>query len=76
MQRLLSQAVWDADGVRDDPRCYALEQLGQESAILVIDESSFPKRGRKSAGVGMQYCGTTGEARELSGGGLSLLCDG
>src|SRR5437899_10928566 len=34
MQRLLSQAVWDADLVRDDLREYVLEQLGQESAIL------------------------------------------
>jgi SRSO17 transposase len=42
MQRLLSSAVWDTDGVRDDLRSYVLEQLGQESAILVIDETSFP----------------------------------
>ena len=55
MQRLLSQAVWDSDGVRDDLRAYVLEQLGTESAILVIDESGFPKRGHKSAGVAMQY---------------------
>src|SRR6266849_1875442 len=34
MQRLLSQAVWDTDGVRDDLRSYALELLGQEDAIL------------------------------------------
>jgi SRSO17 transposase len=33
MQRLLSQAVWDTDGVRDEVRSYVLEQLGQESAI-------------------------------------------
>ncbi len=33
MQRLLSQAVWDTNGVRDDLRAYALEQLGTESAI-------------------------------------------
>jgi len=37
MQRLLSQAVWDTNGVRDDLRAYALEQLGTESAILVIE---------------------------------------
>src|SRR5215831_14409646 len=47
MQRLLSCAAWDTDGVRDDLRAYALEQLGQQSAILVIDETSFPKRGKK-----------------------------
>jgi SRSO17 transposase len=68
MQRLLSQAVWDADLVRDDLREYALEQLGQESAILVIDESSFPKRGKKSAGVKVQYCGTSGHVENCQVG--------
>lgn len=76
MQRLLSQAVWDANLVRDDLREYVLEQLGQEAAILVIDESSFPKRGKKSAGVQVQYCGTTGKARELSSRRLSGLRHG
>jgi SRSO17 transposase len=68
MQRLLSQAVWDTDGVRDEVRSYALEQLGNESAILVIDESGFPKRGHKSAGVGMQYCGVTGQVENCQVG--------
>lgn len=60
MQRLLASAVWDADGVRDDLRSYVLEQLGKQDAIVVIDETSFPKRGKKSVGVQVQYCGTTG----------------
>ena len=68
MQRLLSNAVWDTDGVRDDLRKFALEQLGQESAILVIDETSFPKRGKHSAGVGVQYCGTTGQVENCQVG--------
>ena len=68
MQRLLSSAVWDTGGVRDDVRSYVLEQLGQESAILVIDESGFPKRGTKSAGVGLQYCGTTGQVENCQVG--------
>jgi SRSO17 transposase len=68
MQRLLSSAVWDTHGVRDDVRGYVLGQLGQESAILVIDESGFPKRGTKSAGVGLQYCGTTGQVENCQVG--------
>ncbi len=60
MQRLLSQAVWDADLVRDDLRTYVYEHLGEKGAILVIDETSFPKEGEKSRGVQVQYCGTTG----------------
>src|SRR5213083_2503916 len=38
MQRLLASAVWDTDGVRDDLRTYALEHLGNQSAIVVLDE--------------------------------------
>jgi SRSO17 transposase len=68
MQRLLSQAVWDADLVRDDLRAYALEQLGTDDAILALDETSFPKAGNKSAGVGKQYCGTTGQVENCQVG--------
>ena len=60
MQRLLNSAVWDADLVRDDLRAYILERLGDPHAVLVIDETSFRKRGKKSAGVARQHCGTTG----------------
>jgi len=68
MQRLLSQAVWDADLVRDELRAYALERLGTHDAILAIDETSFPKAGKKSAGVGKQYCGTTGQVQNCQVG--------
>ena len=61
MQRLLNSAVWDADLVRDDLRAYILEHLGDPHAVLVIDETSFRKRGKKSAGVATQHCGTTGQ---------------
>ena len=68
MQRLLSSAVWDVDLVRDDLRAYVLEQLGQEDAIVVIDETSFPKRGCMSAGVQEQYCGTSGQVENCQVG--------
>ena len=68
MQRLLSQAVWDVDGVRDDVRTYALEHLGRQGPIVVIDETSFPKRGKHSAGIQMQYCGTTGQVENCQVG--------
>jgi SRSO17 transposase len=63
MQRLLSAAVWDDALVREDLRDYVYEHLGHPGAILVIDESSFPKKGKKSAGVAVQYCGTTGQVQ-------------
>ena len=68
MQRLLSSAVWDTDGVRDDLRTYVLAHLETEKAVMVIDETSFPKRGTHSAGVSWQYCGTTGQVENCQVG--------
>src|ERR1700687_6090576 len=59
MQRLLSNAVWNEDLVRDEVRNYVLAHLGDPHAIAAIDETSFPKQGDQSAGVAQQYCGTT-----------------
>ncbi len=60
MQRLLRYARWDADAVRDDIRAYAVEHLGTEGAVLIVDETGFVKKGRASAGVQRQYTGTAG----------------
>ena len=60
VQRLLNQALWDADAVRDDLRSYVAEHLGSERAVLVIDETGFVKKGAKSVGVQRQYSGTAG----------------
>jgi len=60
MQELLHRAVWDADAVRDDLRAYVVEHLGDPTAVLVVDETGFLKKGTKSAGVQRQYSGTAG----------------
>ena len=73
MQRLLSAAVWDTDGVRDDLREYVLEQLGTQGAVVAIDETSFPKRGTHSAGVQVQYCGTTGQVENCQVASFSRM---
>jgi SRSO17 transposase len=60
MQRLLNHADWVADLVRDDLRDYVVEHLGDDAAVLVVDETGFLKKGSKSAGVARQYSGTAG----------------
>lgn len=60
MQRLLSTAVWDEAGVRDDLRSYVVETLGESDGVLVVDESGFLKKGTHSVGVKRQYSGTAG----------------
>jgi SRSO17 transposase len=60
MQRLLADADWDADAVRDDVRDYVVEHLGDRAGVLVVDETGFLKKGSRSAGVARQYSGTAG----------------
>ena len=80
MQRLLSRAVWDHDGVRDDLRSLVSQVLSPPTLVpayaacervfpvLVLDESGLPKRGRRSAGVGPQYCGVSGRVENCQVG--------
>lgn len=68
IQRLLTGSVWDVEAVRDELCAHILEHLGRCLAIAVLDESSFPKRGKKSAGVKKQYCGTTGRVENCQVG--------
>lgn len=60
IQRLLNNALWDADAVRDDLREYVVEHLSDQAAVLVVDETGFLKKGNKSVGVKRQYSGTAG----------------
>lgn len=68
VQRLLSTAMWNADAVRDELRRYVLDGLGDEQAVLVVDETGFLKQGNKSAGVKRQYSGTAGRVENCQVG--------
>lgn len=64
MQRLLAEAVWDTDAVRDDLRDYAVQNLRPRrpglGPVLVVDETGDVKKGAKTVGVQRQYSGTAG----------------
>jgi SRSO17 transposase len=60
MQRFLSEAVWDHDGLLTDVQDWALGHLGERDAILVIDETGDLKKGSRTVGVQRQYTGTAG----------------
>jgi SRSO17 transposase len=60
MQRLLGEAVWDADAVRDDVRQYVVDELGDPGAVLILDDTGDLKAGTHTIGVQRQYTGTAG----------------
>lgn len=60
IQHLLDRAKWDCDEVRDTLRAYIWETFAAPQAVIVIDETGFLKKGRKSVGVQRQYSGTAG----------------
>src|SRR5260221_11669675 len=73
VQRLFTDADWDAEAVRDELRTYVVEHLADErSGVLVIDETGFVKKGTKSAGGARHYSGTAGR-RENQHIGVFLL---
>src|SRR5215471_9699864 len=74
-QRLLAEADWDEETVRDELRRYVVDQLGETDGVLVVDETGFLKKGKKSAGVANQYSGAAhGKANSQVGVFLLYAC--
>ena len=65
LQHLLGRAQWDVDAVRDDLHGYLADYFGDADAVVVIDETGFLKKGRRSAGVARQYSGTAGRVENV-----------
>jgi SRSO17 transposase len=60
LQHLLTDADWDSQEL-DGARVRSLSEKSPEGAILVLDDTSFPKKGKSSVGVARQYCGALGK---------------
>lgn len=60
LQHLLTDAEWDPQEL-DALRVRRLSEKSPEGGILVLDDTSFPKKGNRSVGVVRQYCGELGK---------------
>ena len=74
LQRLLAQASWDSDKVRDELQVYIAEKLGEPNGVVIVDETGFLKKGVKSAGVNRQYSGTAGRVENSQIGVFLAYC--
>ena len=61
IQQFLYRGRWDADKLMGCCREYVKEELGDDDATLIIDDTGFIKKGKMSAGVARQYSGTAGK---------------
>jgi SRSO17 transposase len=68
LQRLLYEALWDADEVCGRLRQVIRQRMGYTPGIGVFDESGFVKKGSQSVGVKRQYCGRVGKVENCQVG--------
>lgn len=61
MQQFISDSPWDHRSVIGELQALVAQRLGHPEAVLVCDETGFPKKGDKSVGVARQYSGTLGK---------------
>jgi SRSO17 transposase len=60
LQQFVNQSPWAWEPVQEAVALDLVDRLLPE-AVLIIDETSFPKQGSHSVGVSRQYCGALGK---------------
>jgi len=61
LQQFLSLADWDDPRMTDRVEQIVARDHSHELSIGIIDETSHPKKGKKTAGVQRQWCGARGK---------------
>lgn len=63
MHHLVANAPWNDIAIMREARNLVLEQMERHGSIAawIIDDTSFPKKGKHSVGVARQYCGVLGK---------------
>lgn len=61
LQEFLGMHRWNEEAVRRRVQRLVMRDHADPNAIAVVDETSFAKKGHKTAGVQRQYCGSTGK---------------
>ncbi len=68
MQRFISDVTWDEEQMRWNYHHLVAEDLGDPNGVVMFDETSFVKKGKESAGVARQYCGSLGKVENCQVG--------
>ena len=71
LQHFITDSPWDAEQVWTRLRAVVPVRRG----VLALDDTSFPKQGRHSAGVKRQYCGARGKTANCQVAVSTVLLD-
>jgi SRSO17 transposase len=61
MQQFVNQSPWEHQAVQIHLANHLGKKLASDKGILVLDDTSLPKKGNQSVGVARQYCGALGK---------------
>ena len=61
LQKFIGQVEWDDEIILDKLTRQIAREIGTKNGILVLDPTSFPKKGKQSVGVQRQWCGRLGK---------------
>lgn len=68
VQHFVGCGQWDDEAVLAELRRHVKEALADPTAVLVVDPSTFPKKGTQSCGVQRQWCGRLGKKDNCQAG--------
>jgi len=68
LQYFIGESPWDHGPLLDKLCAEVSKDLGESNGILVIDPSTFPKKGKDSVGVARQWCGRLGKTESCQKG--------
>lgn len=61
VQHFVGAGSWDDEAVMAEVRRHVAEERADPDAVLALDPSTFPKKGKDSCGVARQWCGRLGK---------------
>lgn len=76
LQHFIAASPWDERPMLVEHRRHVRETMGSPNAVLILDPTTYPKRGDKTVAVQRQWCGERGKQDNcVAGINLSYACE-